>query len=64
MILYYTTVFPAVLKLAAVEGVQGVLVFEDTYILTQGVDYSMVRSEVRRCSAGVFGYGLYEKHGS
>ena len=37
MMFYYTTVLPAVIKLAQEQGVEGVFVFEDTSIVTPGV---------------------------
>ena len=61
MILYYTTVLPTVRKLATEQGVRGVFLFEDTCILTQGAYFSHVLAEVESCSAGIFGYGNYEK---
>ena len=55
--IYYLTLFPAILGLCREYGCEGVMVMEDTCILMRDVDYDEVRREVQNYRAGVFGYG-------
>ena len=64
MIVFYTTILPAVRMIASTRKLNGVFVFEDTCIFTEGVTFSTVIQEVQRCKAGVFGYGDYQQLGS
>ena len=54
MMAWYMTVFPTVLKLVETRGCRGVILFEDTCLLAEGVDYRMVAQELEVCVAGVF----------
>ena len=60
MIMYYTTVLPAVRILAAQTGTVGVYLFEDSCILTSNVTYAHVANEVKGWSAGIFGYARHQ----
>ena len=57
LIIYYTTVFPAVAAICTRHKCKGVFVMEDTCILIPEIDCTQVREEVKTCRAGVFGYG-------
>ena len=57
LIIYYTTLFPAVKDICARHNCSGVFVMEDTCIVIPGIEYNDVRVDVATCRAGVFGYG-------
>ena len=60
LMIWYTTVFPAVQVLCAKHGCEGVFVMEDTCILIPEATYEEVCRAVGTCRAGVFGYGNKE----
>jgi hypothetical protein len=60
MIIYYTTVLPAVRRLAEEEGIDGVYIIEDSCILAPNVTYAQVDKETEGCEAGIFGYAHHE----
>jgi hypothetical protein len=61
MIIYYTTVLPAIHVLAKEEGIDGVYIFEDSCILASKVTYKHIVQKTEGCEAGIFGYAHYEK---
>jgi hypothetical protein len=61
MIIYYTTVLPAVHILATEEGLDGVYVIEDSCIVAPNVTYAHIAREVAGCCAGIFGHAHHEK---
>jgi hypothetical protein len=61
MIIYYTTVLPAIHVLAKEEGIDGVYIFEDSCILASKVTYKHIAQETEGCEAGIFGYAHHEK---
>ena len=62
MIMYYTTVLPAVRRLAEEEKIDGVYIIEDSCILAPNVTYVQVAKETEGCEAGIFGYAHHEKN--
>ena len=60
MIMYYTTVLPAVRRLAEEEKIDGVYIIEDSCILAPNVTYVQVAKETEGCEAGIFGYAHHE----
>jgi hypothetical protein len=61
MIIYYTTVLPAVRTLSEEEGIDGVYRIEDSCILAPNVTYVQVAKKTEGCEAGIFGYAHHEK---
>ena len=61
MIIYCTTVLPAIRRLAKEEGIDGVYIFEDSCILASRITYKQVAQETEGCEAGIFGYAHHEK---
>jgi len=51
MIIYYTTVLPAIHGLAKEEGIDGVYIFEDSCILASRITYKQVAQETEGCEA-------------